>query len=877
MKSIMSTGRLIIQLGFAAYILFTLLPDSSTQIVTFPWVLLWQMGLLCLAIAGLLNLWRKGNPFYLLGSGFDWAIAAGFVTLCLSTMFSQFPNQGMWYSLIAFGYLIALYVTNNFLQAINQNSNSVNRRVDTNKADDTNNTDDSDDSAILPILRFLGILGIAVIIESLFLWTTQVWIPQLGQFAKLNQWGLNLSYDFGDLGSRNAFPMGHQNYVAGFLMLVLPIFASLAIAQKGAQKGSQKGMWRSVWLTAIALGLIDLYTTSSRGGFLGLGTMLVYGTIVALCRNSRHRGLMLLISGSAIAIFGILIVANNRLRSLISGLMASFNNPTLASGELLFRAIAADTGWRMGLDHWLFGVGAGSAIMFYQQYRPAWAGREAELLFQLHSTPVHLWAELGIGAVITFVCLLVAIVSLFIKLHRSVSWQANSQNQAIAYGLFGSILGYGMLAITDYQLDVPAISGGLVIVFACLAYLGQVYTGELITLGYQRQPRLWLAIVATIYVVAAIAWLVPVNMAWQASSVGFIYLAKAQNSLGTSKSEDLPEAIAEINKFQDRLKLANQLSPWEPYYPYQLGWNLADLAISYPNLPQSQVWQKDGLRWIKTAIATNPHNEVSYNAAAWLSLREGTASSAQEAETYFRRGLELYPLKRSLSFGLGVSLLRQGKLNEAIAAMTTEVIHDPIFITSPIWTDATFQPLYPQVVANLDRLYSNNPSDNPSKALNLAVLRWWTGDPKAIAELKQTKNPTAVLLAQAIANDTDALQSVKQNPQTPLEMVISAWLNPDQRQKLLERAYVFATNSLPDQRSAAIVSAMGDRMNQATNFDNWLRQTIPINSPLIINYRRARVGFGVVSRHMDGVIPADFFNVRDRAEISLFLKELFPV
>jgi|GEM_PF-6612783 len=52
----MSTGRLIIQLGLAAYILFTLLPDSSTQMVTFPWVLMWQVGLVCFAIAGVLNL-----------------------------------------------------------------------------------------------------------------------------------------------------------------------------------------------------------------------------------------------------------------------------------------------------------------------------------------------------------------------------------------------------------------------------------------------------------------------------------------------------------------------------------------------------------------------------------------------------------------------------------------------------------------------------------------------------------------------------------------------------------------------------------------------------------------------------------------------------
>ena len=849
----MNTGRLIIQLGIAAYILFTLLPNSSSQMVAFPWVMLWQMGLLCFAIAGLLNLWRKGSPFYLLGNGFDWAIGSAFVTLCLSTMFSRFPNQGMWYSLTAFGYLIALYVTNNFLHKPDLNQRST--------------------AGILPILRFQGLLGIAVIVESLLIWVTQSWLPRLANLAKLNQWGLNLSYDFSDLESRNWAPMGHQNYVAGFLMLVLPLFVSLAIAQQGK--------WRSLWLAGIGLGLLDLYTTSSRGGFLGLGAIVLYTMIVALFRVKRYRGFVFLGSGAAIAIFGLLIIANNRLRSITAGLIASFSNPTQGVGELMFRAIAADTGWRMGLDHWLFGAGAGSAVMLYQQYRPQWAGREAEILFQLHSTPVQLWAELGIGAVITFMFLLVAIASLVIKLHKSPTWQANPQDQAIAYGLFGSLLGYGILAITDYQLDVPAISGSLVIVFACLAYLGQVHTHELITLGYHKQPRLWLAIVLTFYLGGAIAWLIPVNIAWQASSVGFIYLSSARAELdpelisqkkGNNPQEKMATSMANaqdsINKFQERLKLAHQFSPWEPYYPYQLGWNLADLAINYPQLPNSISMRKEGLAWIKTAIATNPHNEAGYNAAAWLSLQDNTPSSVKDAETYFRSGLELYPLKRSLSFGLGVSLLRQGKIDEAIAAMTTEVVNDPSFITSPIWADATFQPLYQRVVANLERIY-------PAKSLNLTMLRWWTGKPNAIVALKETGNSTAILLANAITNDTNALQSVKQNPQTALEMVISAWLNPDQRDKLLERAYVFASGSLPDQQSVLVVRAMSDRMAQATNFDNWLRQPLAANSPLVFNYRRARLGFGVISRHIDGVVPLDFFNVSDRAEISLFLKDLF--
>ncbi|MEI6063951.1 MAG: hypothetical protein WCQ26_05110, partial [Pseudanabaena sp. ELA748] len=324
-------------------------------------------------------------------------------------------------------------------------------------------------------------------------------------------------------------------------------------------------------------------------------------------------------------------------------------------------------------------------------------------------------------------------------------------------------------------------------------------------------------------------------------------------------------------KFQDRLKFANQLTPWEPYYSYQLGWNLADLAVNYSNLPQAQAWKQDGLSWIKTAIATNPHNEAMYNAAAWLSLQQNTVTDAQKAETYFRKGLELVSTKRSLSFGLGVSLLRQGKNTDAIAAMTAEVINEPMFITSPIWTDAAFQPLYPQVVANLENIYRGN----PQKILQLAVLRWWNGNSNAVTELQQTGNPNAILLAKAIANDSNALQSVKQNPQTPLEMVISAWLNPNLRDNLLERAYVFATSTVPDERSALTIKAMSDRMANAPNFDAWWRSPVLGNSPLALNYRRARIGFSVVSRHMDGVVPLDFFNVSDRAEISFFLKDLF--
>jgi tetratricopeptide (TPR) repeat protein len=871
----MRTGRLIFQLGIAAYILFTLLPDSSTQMVAFPWVLFWQMGLLCLPIAGLLNLWRWNKPFYLLGNGLDWVIGAGVVSLSLTTIGSEFPQHSMWYSLIAFGYFAAVYTVNNFLHhplPISSQVKSSSPAAPSVKS-----------SAILAIVRFQGLLGLGVIIESLSLWLLQSWLPQMQKFAQLRQWGLDLAYDFGDLGSRNWAPMGHQNYVAGFLVLVLPLFVGLAIAQSGK--------WRNLWLGAIALGLIDLYTTSSRGGFLALGGMVVYGIIITIWQSQRYRAIAWFGSGLAIAGFSALVAANNRLRLLMMGLLNSWGNPM--QGELLFRAITMDVGWRIGLDHWLFGAGAGSVVMLYQKYRPQWAGREAEMVFQLHSTPAQVWAELGMGAVVMTLFLLVAIASLWIKLHRSATWAEHPQDRPFAYALFASLGGYGLMAITDYQLDVPAIAGSLVIVLSCLAYLGQLYTGDLIALGSYPRPRLGLAMVATGYVLAAIVWLLPVNRAWQSASVGFLQLDRARVALLTAKPEEaetvVPEAIASINKFTERLQTAHQLAPWQPYYSYQLGWNLAEFGLNpeFGQLPQPQrqQWRQAGLEWLQRAIAANPYNEAMYNAAAWLSLQQGKLT---EAEAHFRQGLQLVPLKRSLSLGLGLSLLPQGQVEQGIAAIASEIINDPIFVTSPLWYERSLQQIYPQlyeqVINQVEQHYletiSKLSTPSPELSLRLAILRWWTGKFSSSDDLLQqfqsANNPNATLLAQALVNNTDALSSISQNPQTPLEMVIAAWLSPDRRQQLLERAYVFATREPLDQQATFLVKVMGDRMNQSRSFDEWLRLPLPPNSPLIRSYRRTRLGFGAISRQIDGVIPLDFFNVSENVTVSLFLKDIFP-
>jgi uncharacterized protein involved in response to NO len=60
-------------------------------------------------------------------------------------------------------------------------------------------------------------------------------------------------------------------------------------------------------------------------------------------------------------------------------------------------------------------------------------------------------------------------------------------------------------------------------------------------------------------------------------------------------------------------------------------------------------------------------------------------------------------------------------------------------------------------------------------------------------------------------------------------------------------------------------------MNQSKSFEQWVKQNAPIRqSP------RERAGFGVLSRHIDGPAPQDFFPAIENIAMSQFLAELLP-
>ncbi|MBW4471181.1 MAG: O-antigen ligase family protein [Stenomitos rutilans HA7619-LM2] len=826
-------GNLLGVLTAAFYGLFTLLPNSNSLMVAWPWVFIWQIGLVCPVLWLLGLLWQR--RLHWLGHRLDWLVGLLVVGVILSAGLAAFPMQAHWYSWATFCCLAALYALSTWLAVPERRSR---------------------------LLVAQGYLSLAFILVSLTLWSYTTLLPELARLRSWQQYGVSLPFDFAIVELRNWAPIGHQNYVAGYLVLTLPLLLGLGL--------SQTGWRRSLWFLGVGLGLLDLYTTSSRGGWLGVLTMAIVSFGVLLWRGRLSRRWLGAIGAIGLVSLVLLALANNRLRSLAAGLLSG-----QAGGEVAYRLVTTTIGWLMGWVHPFTGIGPGGVPLLFQQYRPEWAGHQAEWAYQLHSTPAHLWAELGLWSVLVSVGTIVLLGWLAIAWLRDGA--TSSHLSPIFVGcLFSSLLGYGVVSLTDYQLDNVCISGTLIVLLALLT----AEFRDRQSLKDQRTrdrplvepttavphpftplllyPLPFLPLMGLGILIAALIWLMPVHRAWLLSSQGFAALSR----------EDVPT-------FVQHLKQSHQLALWEPYYAYELGWNLGNLGLKTSDPKQREQFMEEGRFWLQQGIQSSPSQEFGYTSLGWLLLdRQPKAASRA-----FAQSARLVSAKRGLFYGLGLSLLAQRKLDLAIAAMTLEALRDPLLITSPIWQVAALKPLYKPVTQRLETELTSlltTATANPLAAQLHQIrggLRWWQGDvtgarldlatagtafSQRVLDLAEGKSvPSPLMTDWGLKGATTSRSGAR---------AIAAWLDPANREVLLQQAWIFATHTDPPTN---LMPQLVATMASSATFDQWLKQNAPNQT-----YRRERAGFGVLSRHIDGSIPVDFMTVVDNLPIAQFCQDL---
>jgi O-antigen ligase len=238
------------------------------------------------------------------------------------------------------------------------------------------------------------------------------------------------------IAARNAFPLGHSNYTAGLALLMLPLAASGIWRHRGG--------WRIIAGATAGLALAMLFSSGSRGGLIGLAALAAVALGLApLTRKSKWR-----LAAAAAAAGLVFIVANPRTRATFTG----GADRHLVAASTVQRAAMFSAGRSMGADRPLLGWGPGTTPLAYPRYRAGLEGG-AENVLQLHSTPVHVWAELGAAGI---GCLLV--FSFLVFRHRRRSPVA-----ALTFA------GYAAFALTDWQLDIPVFAAALATGAALLA------------------------------------------------------------------------------------------------------------------------------------------------------------------------------------------------------------------------------------------------------------------------------------------------------------------------------------------------------------------------------------------------------------------------
>ena len=813
--SLLPTAIGLGSVGF--YILFTLLPNSNSLMVKWPWVFIWQFGLMLGPLAILFQLWRRS--FRRLGGGLDRLAIAWCIALLFSAAIAPFPHQAFWYGWAAICNIAFLYALNAWLTSANR---------------------------VRHLLVFQG--GLSVIFSGLSLvsWFFQTVRPYQQTLQQLKSYGIERSFDLQILTLRNWHPIGHQNYVAGYLLLALPLLVGLAFSQRGWQ--------RLAWLGGFGLSLITLYSTASRGSWFGL--MAGFAVFMSLSAG-QYPKLRRVLWGSgliglgAIALWG---VSSDRIRPLFTAL---FNQN--ASGAAPYRLITNATGWYMGQDHPIFGAGLGSVALLYQKYRPAWAGTEAELTYQLHSTPAQLWAELGIAGALLTVATLIAVGYLSWRCYKNnLRVDGASMPSPLVIGIISGLAGYGIYAITDYQLDNICISGTLIIFVATLIFNSQPDSNpSLSPPSHSLSKR---AALAGAGILAAVSlWLYPVHRAWMLSSQGFLSL----------QQNDFASFVTYLTK-------AHELAPWEPYYSYQLAWNLGDLAYKSEDAQQQETLRQESVEWFEKANTVSPNQEFGYSNLGWLQVNSDPA----KATAAFLEAARLVPDKKGIYFALGYSLLKQGNAELATQAMVAALMHQPVLLTSPIWQSEELAKFYPQVISKFEEHLrtlekTEGSKESKSKLYQLiGTIHWWKGEydlaSQAFSHVETDLNKALIELANTRPGEVAASEVSESKD----NVAINAWINSKVNETLLLKAFLLNN---PEQTRLVLgyftssASDIQTSISESSSFYSWLTQTAPSRQQRI-----QRLGFGTISRHIDGPLPQDFSSISENILATDFLATLFP-
>jgi O-antigen ligase len=774
--------------------LFSALPNGSTRFFTWPWVFYGQLLLLV--------------PIFLLGWALVkqpgswrrdwWPLAASALAIAVSVLFSHRPAFSFEAALFLFGGLAWTgWVAFKISRVADPHESSL---------------------PWIPIARLAGFAFFLPLLAGLIFW--------------VNDWRDATTLDGNWLHSvrilfawRNRYPFGHWNYTAGFALLALPWFGALLVIERGR--------WRATWLICAFVGVVMLLSASSRGAVLGALVALAAMACVAVFARKISTKQAVLVALAVLVLAAALLATNSRLRSLLIH-PASVFQPSESDVQ---RIAMLQGGKLLSYQRPWIGHGPGMTPFIYPTVRARLVGG-IETSFQLHNGPLQLLVDHGLFGLLCAFMLVLVIGKNALRWLKSPSGTSRTFALASAY----SLIGYSIMFVTDYQLNLLAFAAAIGL------HAGILLGVPLAKKGPRLRTYRWPGGILLFAVIAAAIFFIP---AWRARKVFW-----------SAWETNIPvETLT-------RLERTVTIAPGNPYYLNQLALKRARLAEATDDPAIVTSLRTQSRTELLRSLEFDPAQEPVHAALGWLWLYE----DPKKAEQHFRAALALLPDRDTLHLGLALSLLAQADRRGAVCELALECLVNPPFLASPLWTQEPFLALHSVVAGQLFNDYTfvidnpNTPAWSKSQLrYATAFARWWLGgrapDP---AELK------GALLAQQefFAQLSLPRESSSTQPQYAWETLDHA------RQDAANAKHILRSAATPPSNEA-VAGALIRIEAKPVDLSSLLRGSAP-NAIGVIRRQITRGHYSIMNNVLDGPGYEDLAPRIVDAFTAEYAGELFP-
>ncbi|EDX85831.1 O-Antigen Polymerase family [Synechococcus sp. PCC 7335] len=710
--------------GLFLLLSFSWIPNSYSAMVGWPCILIWQVAFLLLSLCTIGSLRKFSTPFFALGYGLDWIVAAMLAVTLFSVANADFTAVAVWNFLLFGNYIVALYLLVHLLRS------GLSRTF----------------------LWFSTVVsGTVTTVVGLWLWqpNPDMWLSDNFHSAL-----------------RNSSPLGHHNFVGGYNLLIFPISLSLCVTQKG---------WKR-WVCILFSGVIGvgLYVSGSRGAMVGALMLLLLGMPFQLWQHRRKVQKSYLVGGVLILLTALaLAFSNPRMSELFEFSTSPEVDETasvvVADGPTADRLFMLQAARNIFLEHPIVGVGPGNLSRVYSLYRPIEAGGGMALIQQLHNTPAQILAELGALGFGVYIGWLVWLIRMTGRIYSKVT---DSTDRYLLYGIAASFVGYGFSSLTDYQLENIGISSSLLILTALLVRLGDAYIQKPdLSIELSRRSRRIISLSVFVFI--------GINVqAWARFDTGLYLSLAAANDV---KNGNVVSADAKWSR-------ASDVVGWDPTYAVLAAERLVKLRKGAANQKDKDILTASAIEYLESAIRSAPNDPWFNQNIATLLIQNGRAEAAESyAEravsliprsrnyTYYTLGLSYLDQGKTNQATSAFSL-------EALSNpkfLTTNIwMSEPFSELLPSVLDQTIHS-YRRILAQ------TNPLSDHFSWLNeqLALLSWWYQ--RLIEGVDVTSlSPIVQILIEIDSNPEIAANTIQtyvdQAPDDSSLQLIQAWLLPDQ-------------------------------------------------------------------------------------------------